>query len=72
MADFYYKVLSGILPCDYFLHKWIKYIPKYKYKYFNVTENLKHMLYECIIKVNFVWNKMGEYFKIDIKGRILS
>ena len=67
LAEFNFKILAGILPCGKLLHKWIKDIPEVC-EYCNITENLKHMLYECK-KVNFVWNVLGEYFKIDIRWK---
>jgi hypothetical protein len=67
LAEFNYKVLSGTLPCGKNLSKWIKDIPPLC-KICNVTEDMKHMLYDCV-NVRDIWICIGNKMKVDMKWK---
>jgi len=67
LAEFNYKILSGTLPCGQLLSKWKKDISA-KCCVCKVTEDLKHMLYECA-KVKNIWEKLGLVLRVDVKWK---
>ena len=67
LAEFNYKILSGILPCGFTLSKWKKDIPS-NCIVCHVKEDLKHMLYDCK-KVCDIWKKIGQKLCVLVKWR---
>jgi hypothetical protein len=67
IAEFNYKLLTGILPCGMLLSKWKKNIGS-QCSVCLESETLKHMLYECR-KVNHIWNKFGRLFTVHIRWK---
>jgi len=67
LAEFKYKVLSGILPCGYILSKWKKDIPSHCVVC-KIKEDIQHMLYGCR-KVNCIWETVGKAIHVDLQWK---
>ncbi|MCP3887247.1 MAG: hypothetical protein GY702_00005 [Desulfobulbaceae bacterium] len=57
LAEFNYKILHNILPCNDNLYKWKKKNTD-KCTLCNTKENIPHVLYECIY-AKTIWNKVN-------------
>jgi hypothetical protein len=67
LAEFNYKLLTGILPCGYMLNKWNKDISD-KCDVCKERENIKHMLFDCV-KTRDIWKTIGKCFNVNIRWK---
>ena len=72
IAEFNYKIINLILPCEKNLKKW-GFTSSDKCEICNVLHDIPHLLFFCK-KANCVWKKMSTFLniKLTIKDIIIS